>query len=58
MFFKYSNVFHAQKALGNVFVCFAETAEYVYTAESIYTAEPMCEDEELIYSLHVSDLDD
>lgn len=31
---------------------FAETAEFVYTAES------MCEDEELNYSLRVSDLDD
>lgn len=43
---------HAEKTLGNVFVHLAETAEFVYTAEST------CEDEELNYSLHVSDLDD
>lgn len=50
--FKYSNMSHSPKTPGYIFVRFAETAEFVYTAE------PMCEDEELNYSLHVSDLDD
>lgn len=52
MSFNYSNISHSQKTLGNVFVRFAETAEFVYTAE------PTCEDEELNYSLYVPDLDD